>query len=146
MNGTGFPVRKLVVAWLLCSAVSPILVSLAIVLPAVATQGMGLTVTGLFLAPVFGLVLGPFMAPISLAISIAFQLAVIAGLFLLGRRTQMARHWWFWSGTGSVAGTIVGVVMVGEMDLLAGQALRIVAAAAATGGLCANLARHVMPS
>jgi len=136
--------RKLLLAWFASIVCGLVVLPLILILPATVAEGPAMIATGLAMAPVYGLVFGPMMAPASFGLTLALQLALILGLRALARRHAVMRSRWSWAGAGLLAGLLIGAALAVEMSLLAGQSFWITLAAAPTGALCALFARRVV--
>jgi len=98
----------------------------------------------LIVAPAIGLIAGPFLAPLTFFLALALQSAMIFIFTRHGHGSGAARSLWAWALAGLATGALAGTMLGLEMNIFGFGLPRTSYSGAATGLVCALVARAVM--
>jgi hypothetical protein len=140
-----FPMLRAVLAILLGTVAALLLMPVFTYAPRLFGFGgpLGLFFS-LVLAPIAGLFLGPFLAPLTVVLVIALQSATIVGLVTLSRRQPLAMHPLSWGAAGLAVGLLGGTSIGLEIALLGFELPWTIGSGAVTGIICSLAARAIM--
>ncbi len=97
----------------------------------------------IFIAPVIGLFVGAFIAPMSVLLAALALSATTFGLSALGRTQAFAGRWWAWALAGLATGAATGAALALEIQTWGFDLPDTAYSGAATGLICALIARRI---
>jgi hypothetical protein len=98
----------------------------------------------LFIAPLIGLFVGAFIAPMSVSLAALLLLSTVFGLTALGRKSPAAKSLWAWALAGLASGAAAGAALSLEIVTFGFELPGTAYSGAATGLICALIARRMM--
>ena len=147
MNRPGFslPKWRALLAVTLAMAVALLLMPMFTLVPRLLFWGGPIgPAFALFIAPLIGLFVGPFIAPMSALLAALALSAITFGLTGLARTTPVAKSLWLWALAGLISGAAVGTALSLEIMTFGFDLPGTAISGAATGLVCALVARKVM--
>jgi len=139
------PVWRALLAIALAMACALILMPVFTLLPRLLFWGGPIgPAFALFIAPLIGLFVGPFIAPMSVSLATLSLAAVVFGFTELGRTKPAAKTLWAWALAGVPIGAVTGTALSLEIVTFGFELPGTAISGGATGLLCALVARKVM--
>jgi hypothetical protein len=97
----------------------------------------------LFIAPIIGLFVGAYIAPLTVLLAVLILTAMVFGLTALSRTQAVARRWWAWAMAGIAGGAAAGTALALEIMTFGFDLPDTAVSGGATGAICALIARKV---
>lgn len=139
------PVWRACLAIALAMAVGLILMPVFTLLPRLLFWGGPIgPAFALFVAPLIGLFVGPFIAPMSVLLATLALATVVFGFTGLGRTKPVAKRIWLWALAGVIVGAATGTALALEIVTFGFELPGTAISGGATGLVCALVARRVM--
>lgn len=96
------------------------------------------------IAPLGGLWVGPFIAPLTAVLMLLILAAMVFGFAALARHDPAMRQRWLWALAGLVGGAVAGTALALEINTFGFAFPGTTISGGITGALCALLARRIM--
>lgn len=140
-----FPIWRAVLAIALAMACALILMPVFTLLPRLLFWGGPIgPAFALFVAPLIGLFVGPFIAPMSVLLATLALAAIVFGFTGLGRTKPVATRLWLWALAGLIVGAATGAALALEIVTFGFELPGTAISGGATGLVCALVARRIM--